>query len=133
MWFLEHTKLKSLEKYKGHIPRYLNWNLSKSWRRTSFQIALIDVAASLVQDKSLKYLKPEGCLKENGFVASSYLDILQDEKKVKRAMTRPIYKVLVEMTPVYMKFGIINPLLTSHFSSSKHGTSGLFRENFSTS
>lgn len=107
MWFFEHT-LRSNVKLnlgKGCIPRYLNWNLTKNWRRDTFQSQAVDfIRTTDVSDKPLVPTKAEMLIFEIGFIAAKYIIDLKDEGKLREDNDK--FKLLSEVAHIYMKFGL---------------------------
>jgi hypothetical protein len=104
VFLLEHLRLQKEKKFTGHIPRYLNWKLEFNWRRASIRNELQKMR---IQHDISKALKVDGAEKIilDGFIPISFLNTLQDEARLENYV-RNTFNLMVEMTPVYWKFGM---------------------------
>lgn len=108
MWFFEHTRFTGALKSTGAIPRYLNWNLDKSWKRAGFVPAIDDDRNVDVNGNKLEYDEHEQPLKGCGFVISPFKTMLVDEEQLKLFINQGVYHMLIQMCPILSKFGV-NP------------------------
>jgi hypothetical protein len=104
VFFFEHIRFAPEKKHIGHIPRYLNWHLTRTWKRDAIRAALRDVIALPAISKPLK-LQPQEKKMIHGFVAVTYLQTLAKELALQRIHNNEIFLLLVEMTPIFWKFG----------------------------
>jgi hypothetical protein len=74
---LEHVNVNSIVKYRGHIPRYLDWKLDVVWRRESFRRALVDIPKLAVSSAPLVHSKCEKLLRESSFVVAYYMNMME--------------------------------------------------------
>lgn len=106
MWFFEHVKIRKVEKYSGHIPRYLNWKLNITRKRATFSALIAKVSGASVDTDALVWSKAEELLRGCGFVEFNYLEIMGNMKSLHRMHNRDVLTMLTEMTPIYWIFGM---------------------------
>lgn len=91
-----------LHKCFGRIPRFLNWDISKTWRRNIFKRYLLRVRNVDVLDGPLKLIQAEHYLNETGFVAEKF----KDDFKNPAGCDSRVMKIMLDMAHVLLKFGI---------------------------
>ena len=99
---------KDVRSFTGHIPRYLNWmkGLTRKYFRSTFERDLVNCKLSQVLTAPLELLEYEQPLKDDGFIAAQYLLVICNEQKLQRFNCKNLFHMLLEFTPVFIKFGV---------------------------
>ena len=109
MWFLEHAQMTvSFRPTIGRVPRYLSWlnTISYNFQRRGFNKALKKHNVALVNEGTLEPSNKEKKMIEKGLQASNFLFIICNEEEMNKRSEKSIYELLLEMVPIYMKFGV---------------------------
>jgi hypothetical protein len=93
----------------GTVPRYLDWfeGLSSRVKRHVFERKLISIHASDVRKKPVKPFKCQKPFLKKGFIPMDYLDYICNPQKLQGIVNTELYDMLVNFTPILMKFGVI--------------------------
>jgi hypothetical protein len=88
----------------GFIPRYMNWMLETPFTRAKAQDMFAQVHKSDVK-QAIKKKASEKLMREGGFHAWKYIDIIDQESEISRLDNEVLCLLLVQMAPIYWKFG----------------------------
>jgi hypothetical protein len=104
----------------GFIPRYLNWSLDKSFTKAKARAMFAGVHKSDVIKKAIKKKAAEKLMRDGGFHAWKYVDVINQEKKISRLDNEVLCSLLVQMALIYWKFGFnVCSYITNQVSNSK--------------
>jgi hypothetical protein len=104
----------------GFIPRYLNWSLETSFTRAKARAMFAGVHKLDVIKHAIKKKAAEKLMRDGGFHAWKYVDVINQEKEISRLDNEVLCSLLIQMAPIYWKFGFnVCSYITNQVSDSK--------------